>query len=60
MSKYQYGMISKSKKWYVRLKEWKAVYDHAGDLQPYCRVLKIFRTPKECIDYINWLVEHDK
>lgn len=60
MSKYQYGMISKTNKWYVRLAEWKATYDHGGDLLPYCRVLKTFRTPKECIEYIKWLMDHEK
>ena len=60
MSKYQYGMISKSKKWYVRPKEWKAVYDNNGDLMKFCNVLKIFRTPVECIKYIEWLKEHEK
>lgn len=60
MSKYQYGMISKSKNWYVRPKEWKAVYDNNGDLMKFCSVLKIFRTPVECIKYIEWLKEHEK
>ena len=60
MSKYEYGKISRSKNWYVRMSEWKCIRDHAGDLNPYCRILKIFRTPKECVDYINWLKERDK
>jgi len=60
MGKYEYGRISKSKSWYVRLKEWKEIRDNKGDLQPYCRVLKIFRTPAECIKYIDWLKEHEK
>lgn len=60
MGKYQYGVISGTKNWYVRPKEWKASYDNKGDLQKFCRVLKIFRTPAECIRYINYLVEHGK
>lgn len=60
MSKYEYGRISKSKKWYVRLKEWKCIRDNKGDLNPYCRILRIFRTPYECIKYIDWLKDHEK
>lgn len=60
MSKYYYGKISGSNKFYVRLKEWKSVYDNMGDLQPFCRVLKLFDKPEECIRYIDWLKERDK
>lgn len=59
MSKYEYGRISQSDKWYVRLKEWKGSYDNKGDLLSFCRVLKLFRTPEECIRYIDWLKEKD-
>lgn len=60
MSKYCYGKISKSNKWYVRLKEWKGYYDNMGDLQPFCRVIKTFRGPEECVRYIDYLKERDK
>ena len=60
MSKYSYGLISKTKKWYVRLSEWKGVYDNMGDLQPFCRVLKTFRCSEECRKYIEYLKEHEK
>lgn len=59
MSKYSYGKISKSNEWYVRLKEWKGSYDNKGDLLQFCRVIKIFRTPDECIKYIEWMKERD-
>ncbi len=57
MSKYCYGKISKSNKWYVRLKEWKGVYDTEGDLFPFCRVLKTFDRPEACVKYIDYLKE---
>lgn len=60
MSKYTYGKISRSNKFYVRLKEWKGCYDNLGDLQPFCRVLKKLDKQEECIRYIDWLKERDK
>lgn len=63
MSKYEYGRLSMRKKrdnnWYVRLKEWKSYKDERGDLQDWCRVIKTFRTPEECIKYIEWLNQNE-
>lgn len=59
MSKYCYGKISGSKKWYVRLKEWKGIYDNMGDLYSFCHVLKKFDTPEQCIKYIDYLKGND-
>ena len=60
MSKYCYGRISKSNKYYVRLKEWKGAYDEMGDLFSFCRVLKIFDNTEKCRKYIDWLKEKDE
>ena len=59
MSKYCYGKISKSNKYYVRLKSWHTMTDEKGDLLPCCRVIKLFNYPKECVEYIEWLKKGD-
>ena len=53
MSKYCYGKISNSTKFYVRLKEWHTMTDEKGDLLPTCRVLKTFDRIDDAIAYID-------
>lgn len=60
MSKYCYGKISGSSKWYVRPKEWKQSTDNHGDLLKFCRVLMTFDRATDCIQYIDWLTRDEK
>lgn len=54
MSKYCYGKMANGG-WFVRLASWKLILNEKGELLPFIRVLKKFRTQKECVDYINYL-----
>ena len=54
MSKYCYGKMANGG-WFVRLANWKLVTNEKGELLPFVRILKKFRTQKECVDYINYL-----
>ena len=60
MSKYCYGKISNSTKFYVRLKEWHTMTDEKGDLLPTCRVIKTFDRIDDVIVYIDYLKECDR
>lgn len=60
MSKYCYGKISNSTKYYVRLKSWHTMTDEKGDLLPICRVIKTFDRIGDVIAFINYLKECDK
>ena len=60
MSKYCYGKISNSTKYYVRLKEWHEITDCKGDLLQTCRVIKTFDRLDEVIKFIDYLKECDR
>lgn len=57
MSKYCYGKLSNSTKYYVRLKSWHTMTDEKGDLLPTCRVIKTFDRIDDAIAYIDYMKE---
>lgn len=59
MSKYCYGKIE-GDGWFVRLAEWKLYMNEKNELSPYVKILKKFKTKKECIDYITEMKKKDK